>query len=67
LEGRDMDIEDSTQDKQRVRVTTPAPIHPGWNNDSQIKLVFVSVVFVVAVWVGVLIYLGRELLQRLTG
>ena len=58
-----MNIEDRDRTKH-TRIQAPNPLAADTSGRFQIKMIFVIVAVVTVTWVGVLIYLARELLTR---
>jgi hypothetical protein len=65
IAGRDVSIETDNKEPRHIQAAGESNLRKR-KSDSQIKLVFVSVVLVTSVWLIVLVYLGRSLLLRLT-
>lgn len=58
---------DHNQDMPIVHIQKPAPFVPEKNGALQIKLVLVSIVLVAVAWIGVLIFLGVQIIGRVYG
>ena len=61
-----MNIETKEVETPRVPKRAPYPTYRLDEHEASARLVLVSVIVVTVVWVGVLLYLARELLLRLT-
>jgi hypothetical protein len=51
-------------DRSASHLQGPAPFEAERNSAFQIKLVYVTVMLVVVIWIGVLVSLGREIIHR---
>jgi hypothetical protein len=59
-----MNIQRDRDDLKNNHVRTSSPLGADEESNAQIKIVFAAGAFVTILWLGVLVYLGRELWAR---